>query len=140
MPRLTLHTNHSLPHPYLRRHRNVRFHVWSKKYMYPELWFCHFLHGLYIYWLFTICIFVQHLPQTLPWSFEGDLVVWCYRFQQCDPRMGQFLLQGIRTVGGRPSMCIILMRRRDLDTIMWSTFIFVLFVLFFDLNITQCPP
>ncbi len=49
VPRLTLHTNHSLPHPYLRQgHRNVRFHLWSKKYLYPELWLCHFLHGFYI--------------------------------------------------------------------------------------------
>lgn len=93
-------------------------------------------------WLFTICILFQRLTQALPWSLEGDLVVWCYCFQQCDPmdsklRMGQFLWQGIRTVGGRPSMCIILMRRPDLDTTMWSTF--VLFVLCFDLKMTQCP-
>lgn len=108
----------------------------------PELWLCHFLHMAFIYWLFTLCILFQRLTQALPWSLEGDLVVWCYCFQQCDPmdsklRMGQFLWQGIRTVGGRPSMCIILMRRPDLDTTIWSTF--VLFVLFFDLKMTQCP-
>lgn len=143
VPRLTLHTNHSLPHPYLRQgHRNVRFHLRSKKYLYPELWVCHFLHMALIYWLFTICILFQRLTQALPWSLEGDLVVWCYCLQQCDPmdsklRMGQFLWQGTRTVGGRPSMCIILMRRPDLDTTMWSAF--VLFVLFVDLKMTQCP-
>lgn len=55
VPRLTLHTNHSLPHPYLRQgHRNVRFHLRSKKYLYPELWLCHFLHMAFIYWLFMV--------------------------------------------------------------------------------------
>lgn len=147
VPRLTLHTNHSLPHPYLRQgHRNVRFYLRSKKYLYPEhsrtMALSLSSHGFYIlvvHYLHFVSAFdtsaALELRSVILWFgaiVSSSVIPWTQSFawvNSCGKAYGQ-LAAGL--------LCASSWCAGPIWTQPWWS-AFVLFVLFFDLKMTQCP-